>query len=922
LIELVRFAHEHKIPVTPRAAGTSLAGQVVGKGLIIDFSKGFNNILEIDAINKRVRVEPGVNRDDLNLHLKPYGLFFGPNTSTSNRCLIGGMVGNNSCGSTSIRYGTTRDHVLEMEVLLSDGSEMLVSDLDARALENKCEVESLEGSIYKQLYEALFDESIATEIRSAYPKSTVTRRNSGYALDRLLNSIPFGGQENFNLSKILCGSEGTLGITTSVTLGLSELPPAQSIVIAAHFETLQETLEAVPVVMEYELYACELMDDVIINCARDHITYGAYGSFIEGNPKAVLLLECRSVSYNDVVKQAAAIVSKLEATGKGYAYPQLENEAADNAWKLRKAGLGLLSNIQGDEVAVACIEDTAVDYHDLPEYISAFTKMMAEFGQEVVYYAHAGAGELHLRPILNLTNDAGKSELRAISTKTARLVKSYGGSLSGEHGDGIVRSEFLAEFYGQRIIQIFGDIKSTWDPHGIFNPGKIVDPWPMDENLRYQTRTVEAITDTIFDFGPGGMLGTVERCNGSGDCRKSHLIGGTMCPSYMATRNEKDTTRARANVLRAVLGRQKATDFSEESLKDVLDLCVSCKGCLSECPSNVDMAALKSEYQYQRRKVEKSGLRDKVFGNFDHYMGMAHVLGPILPAFANAGIGQFLARKILSIPGERSMPQLNKHAFIHWWKRNKTNFELENPKRTVYLFVDEFTNYLDVEIGKKSIILLSQLGCQVRILPNAPSGRSQISKGFLDVARTHANKNIDLFSGKVTSSELLVGIEPSAILTFRDEYPRICSSVLKEQAAQLAQNAFTIEEFLCELANSNAVDPSIFHDESRHIKIHGHCHQKALSEVQKTAFILSIPAGYHTEIIPSGCCGMAGSFGMEKSHFKVSQAIGELVLFPAIRSSRADTIIVASGTSCRHQIVDGTGKTALHPVEVLYDALR
>jgi len=598
-------------------------------------------------------------------------------------------------------------------------------------------------------------------------------------------------------------------------------------------------------------------------------------------------------------------------------------------WTLRKAGLGLLANLPGDEKAVPVIEDTAVDVQDLPAYIREFNEILKKYNLYSVHYAHAGSGELHLRPIINLKTEEGNQLFRTIAEEVATLVKKYNGSLSGEHGDGRLRGEFIRQMVGEKNYQLLKQIKYTWDPDNIFNPNKIVDTPSMNSMLRYTPGQQTPAFKTVFRFYNQDILQHAEQCNGSGDCRKTELSGGTMCPSFMATRNEKDTTRARANILREMLTNStKHNPFDHEEIKDVMDLCLSCKGCKSECPSNVDMAKLKAEFLQHYYDANGVPFRSKLIANFSK----SAKLGSIVPALynfvvTNSVIGN-LIKKISGFNVKRSMPTLYKTTLKKWWKKHrekvrgqKSEVRSLTPKKTVYLFCDEFTDYNDTEIGIKAILLMEKLGYEVIIPNHEESGRAWLSKGLIRDARKIANKNIRLLKNIVTAETPLIGIEPSAILTFRDEYVDLADDDQYEAAKELAKNVFIIDEFLASEIEKGNISKEQFTSNKKIIKLHGHCHQKALSSVASSVKLLSLPENYSVDVIPSGCCGMAGSFGFEKEHFDISMKIGELVLFPAVRNSQDTTIIAAPGTSCRHQIKDGTGKKALHPVEVLYNAL-
>ncbi len=911
---LIEYAIKNKITLIPRTAGTSLAGQCVGDGIVVDVSKYFTSILAFDETQKTITVEPGLIRDELNLFLKPFGLFFGPNTSTSNRCMIGGMVGNNSSGSTSIKYGVTRDKVIRIDTILSDGSLATFSEITSDKFKQKTRENTLEGKIYKSIFKELSNTEHQQEIKKEFPKASIHRRNTGYAVDELLTSDLFGGTKpTINIAKLLAGSEGTLAFSTAITIQLDDLQPKVSVMITSHFNSINEALKATVIAMKHSLFTCELMDKVILDCTKNNREQARNRFFLQDDPKAILMLEVAANTLKEAAILADNLITDLQENKFGYHHPKIYGDDIPKIFNLRKAGLGLLGNMIGDKKAVACIEDTAVELQDLPNYIDEFSAMMKKYQQEAVYYAHAGAGEIHLRPILNLKKSEDVVLFRKITTETAQLVKKYKGSFSGEHGDGIVRAEFIPIMIGEQNYQLLKRIKKTFDPNNIFNKGKITDAFAMDKNLRYQVNRTEPNIKTIQDFTKNeGVLKLAEKCNGSGDCRKPISAGGTMCPSYRATKNEKDTTRARANTLREFLTNSKKPNrFDHTELKEVFDLCLSCKACASECPSNVDVAALKAEFLYQYQEVNGYSFRNKLFANNVKY----NKLGSITPTLTNFVLNTVLAKKIMGVATKRPIPKLAKQTFKKWFQLQNTSI---NSKK-VYLFADEFTNYYDTEIGKDAVFLLEKLGYHVQIINHEESGRSFISKGFLKEAKVIANKNIALFKNLITEKTPLIGIEPSAILTFRDEYIRLADDKLS--AEKIATNTFTFEEFLQKESEKGAIDQNLFTKKTATLKIHGHCHQKALSSTIASFNILNIPKNYTVSILNTGCCGMAGSFGYEKEHYKISMQIGEDTLFSKVRKMEKGTKIVASGTSCRHQIYDGTKRIAKHPISILRAAL-
>ena len=915
---LIAYANTNNTSLIPRTAGTSLAGQCVGKGIVVDVSKHFTKIISLDKENKTVTVQPGVVRDALNNYLEPYGLFFGPNTSTSNRCMIGGMVGNNSSGTTSIQYGVTRDKVVELHTVLSDGSEVVFGNLSKNEFNTKMALNTLEGHIYKSMFSELEPETVRANIKANFPKPEIHRRNTGYAIDELINTELFEGEHPFNMCKLLSGSEGTLAFTTQITLKLDELPPTKSIMVAAHFSTINSCLDAVAATMNHNLYTCEMLDKTILDLTKHNKVQQANRQFIKGDPEAILMCEIRANTIDEAKKQVEALIKTIELTGLSYANVILMDDAIDKANELRKAGLGLLGNMIGDKKSAACIEDTAVALPDLANYISEFTQIMNSYKQKAIYYAHAGAGELHLRPVLNLKKSEDVILFRKITTDVAKLVKKYKGSMSGEHGDGIVRAEFIPMMIGEDNYQLLKRIKSAFDPNNIFNPGKIVDAYPMDESLRYVTDRKEPIVETLMDFSASeGILREAEKCNGSGDCRKLPEFGGTMCPSYRATKNEKDTTRARANALREFLTQSdKVNKFNHHELKEVFDLCLSCKACASECPSSVDVATLKAEFQYQYQKANGFKSKDRFFAQSTKYNKLAAQFPKLSNALFQQKFTSSIIKKSIGVHADRSLPKVTKP--FSKLQQYQTN-TIVKPIKTVYLFVDEFINYLESHIALDAKILLEALNYKVVIIDTLESGRSYISKGFLEEAKILTNRNISHFNSLITENTPLVGIEPSAILTFKDEYIKLADD--KTSAEAIAKHTFLVEEFIQQEIELGNIKPEQFTLEAKTIKFHGHCHQKALANQLSSFTVLNLPKNYKVTIIPSGCCGMAGSFGYEKEHYKVSMQVGNQTLFPAVKKASKAVIISANGTSCRHQIKDGTSREALHPVTILKEAL-
>jgi FAD/FMN-containing dehydrogenase/Fe-S oxidoreductase len=931
--ELVRFAAERRIGLIPRAAGTSLAGQVVGGGIVVDAGRHLNRIVALDAARGTVRVQPGVVRNALNQFLAPHGLFFGPETSTAAWAMIGGMVGNNSCGSNSIAYGSTRDHLVTARGYLADGSEATFGPLSPAEFAAKCDgPDTLETRIYRGIRDLLGDPANRRTIRDAFPRPEVTRRNTGYALDALMEASCFDPavERPFNFCRLLAGSEGTLFFGVEFELHCIPLPPPGAL-LCLHCETVDEALRATLVAMRHRPTACELIDKKILDCTRDNREQARNRSFVVGDPGAVLVVEVRDADRTRLEATLRAIESDLRAAGLGYAYPLLFGDDGQKVWELRRAGQGLVNNLPGDAKPREIVEDTAVAVADLPAYIAEFDRLLAEkYGIDCIHYAHAGAGELHLRPLFDLRSPAGLKMFRDVATDVAALVKKYRGSLSGEHGDGRLRGEFIRTMVGDECFALLERVKRLFDPQGVLNPGKIIDTPPMDASLRVipagPGEPAEPRHDTIFRFADTqGVLRAAEKCTGVGQCRKSHLMGGTMCPSYMATRDEQHTTRARANVLRQALAatRETANPWIDPDLADVMDLCLSCKACKSECPSNVDMARLKAEWEQHWHDTHGVPLRSRLIAGFAGAMGWAS-LAPWLYNFVASAPGVSTAvKRMMGFAPRRSLPHLPATTLSAWLRRRprRSGPSARGSAGRVHLFRDEFTDTLDAPIGIKAVELLEALGYEVIVPAHGPSGRAQLSKGLVREARVLAARNVEQLADVVTDDAPLVGIEPSAILGFRDEYPDLVPEPLAAAATRLAGRTFLIDEFLAREAAAGRIEADRFTARHRTIKLHGHCHQKALASLEATVAILSLPRNYAVEVIPSGCCGMAGSFGYEREHFDLSMQIGELVLFPAVRAAATETLIAAPGTSCRHQILDGTGRIALHPVEILHDAL-
>jgi FAD/FMN-containing dehydrogenase/Fe-S oxidoreductase len=922
---VLAFAAKQRIGIIPRAAGTSLAGQVVGSGIVADLSRHFSKILEINTEERWVRMEPGVVPDELNALLRSHGLLFGPETSTSNRCNIGGMIGNNACGLHSLVYGSVRDHIIEAKAILHDGSEVTFGELTGEQYRQKCLLQSAEGEIYREIDRIMSDPENRDAIRRDYPDFTIPRRNTGYALDDLLYSEPFtpGSGRGINLARLIAGSEGTLAFVTEVKMGLVPLPPPVKALSCVHLQHRHEAFRANLIALRRKPWAVELIDNNILSLAATVESQKRNRFFIEGEPGALLIVEFCAGNREEIIASADSMVAEMQAEGLGYAFPIVWGNDVKRVWDLRKAGLGILSNIPGDAKPISLIEDCAVDVNRLGDFVEDIEKMLASCGKESVYHAHIGTGELHIRPLINLKNADEAKLLRTVAEETARTVKKYRGSMSGEHGDGRLRGEFIPLIIGEHNYLLNKRIKKVFDPHGILNPGKITDTPPMDSSLRYIPGKPTPELKTWYDFSDsGGVVRAAEKCNGSGDCRKSSAIGGTMCPSYMATGDERLTTRARANILREMLYTERANPWDSREIYEILDLCLACKGCRSECPSGVDIAKLKSEFLQHYNDVHPPSLRTRMIASLPTIYSLFSFIPGIFNFFAANKFSSLIIKKVTGFASERSIPLLAPMTFRRWLKRNLPGLNPATPAGEVCLFVDEFTNHNDLSAGIATARLLTGLGYRITVTGNTASARTYISKGFLRKAKRLIVQNIEAFAPLVNVERPLVGIEPSAILGFRDEFPDLAGDELRPEALRMAQHTYTLEEFIAREFSAGRIKSDMFNDEPAEVLVHVHCQEKAITTSAPVLAALGIPANYKVREIPSGCCGMAGAFGYEKEHYDLSRKVGELVLFPDVRAASASTIICAPGTSCRHHVKDGTGRIALHPAEVLFRALR
>lgn len=950
IVSLIKEAKSKNTHLIPRAAGTSIAGQVVGKGIVLDIRR-WNKILEVNEEEKWARVQPGVVRDELNIALKPYKLFFSPETSTSNRCCIGGMFGNNSCGTHSLIYGSTRHHVIACKGVLSDGSLFDTEHIDRN--------NTLLNKILSQLEAWASNDETCGLIETNYPDKTLQRRSCGYAIDEAVEIV----KENPGLAlcKLLAGSEGTLAFTTEIKVSLDPLPPKEKMVVCAHCNTLDGSFFANLIALKHHPVAVELMDGKILELSFQNLEQKRNSFFVDGMPAALLIAEFWGDTREEIDTQAVAFEKEAIDSGLVYTCTRVYGSDVSIVWDLRKAGLGVLSGMKGDAKPIGVIEDTAVAPERLPTYMKDFGEMLDRLHTSCVYYGHISTGELHLRPILNIKTVEGKKLFREIAEETAKLVRKHKGSLSGEHGDGRLRGEFIPLMYGEECYQLMREIKNTWDPDGVFNMNKIVDTPPMDEWLRFtvgQKYTVEkelCSNNTYYNWraafdeckveGASGvrsqahaLMCSVEQCNGAGACLKSNLIGGTMCPAYKVSNDETRSTRARANVLREILTRGKlkiengelkidnCSVFDCWELGEVLDSCLACKGCLSECPSNVDMTKLRSEILQQKYDRHGTPFRSWIVARMAMMESLGAHVRPIYNFFATFKPSAWVIKKIVGFSTDRQIPMLSRYSMRKLVELENKKYKEDPSKRKVYLFADEFTNHQEAELGLTFARLLMRLGYKVEIPKHVESGRAAFSKGCLKLAKKYAVKNVQLLADVVSDDTPLVGIEPSCILSFRDEYPDIVPAEMRDAAKRLAKNCLLFDEFIMHEVQSGRISSESFKEFPAEIYLHGHCHQKSLIGVGECAVMLRLIPGANVNVIPSGCCGMAGSFGYEKEHFETSMAIGEMVLFPAVRKATEDkekkVIVAAPGTSCRQQLLDGTGVKALHPIEIMYNQLN
>ncbi len=897
----IKLASENGISILPRGAGTSLAGQTVGESMIIDFSKYMNRIIEINEEEKWVRVQPGMARDDLNDVLKKYGLHFAPDPATSSRANVGGMVGNNSSGTKSILYGKTVDHVLEMSILLSDGSEMQLKNYSEEEYQTKANQPNREGAIYKTIRNLIYTHS--DEIKERFPK--VMRRVGGYNLDEFVYT------NQWNLAKLVCGSEGTLATTLELKLNLVDLPKHKSVCVV-HFNNLLEAISSVETMLPFNPSAVEILDKTVIGLSRENLTTKHHSHFIEGNPEAILIVEFYADSYSDVMDRPNKMIAKLKAEGFGYAYPLYpDGKSYEDVWVIRKKGLGLMLGLKGNKKPLAFIEDAGIPSKHLPQYIDEVLKVCEKHGTKAAMYAHASVGVIHVRPILDLRLAEDIERLKNITEDTFELVMKYKGSWSGEHGDGLVRSAYNKRFFGDTLYNVFLDIKKLFDPENLMNPGKIIEAQTIEHNLRYGTAYKDENLKTEYIYeAEEGFAASVHMCTGVGECRK--LLGGTMCPSFKATRDEEHSTRGRANALRMAMSNQFEEGLSSQRLHEVMDLCLSCKACKSECPSNVDMAKMKSDTLQMYYDANGISFRDKLIRDSSKVAAnMAGWKAGIVNGIQKNVLFRSILEKTAKFDKRRTLPSFAKEPFYKWFEKNASKTNIGNKK--VVLFADTYLNYHEPQIGISAYELLTNCGYEVELANVGCCQRPKISHGFLRDAKKDGAKTLEGLKHFLDQGLKVLVCEPSCASALNDDFPDMIKD--RSLAEQLKSGVMMIDVFLANELESGRLNVQ-FKPISESVSIHGHCHQKALYGTN-TMKVLLKSSGHRVDEIPSGCCGMAGSFGYEKEHYELSEKIGSEVLFPAINKLEKKEDLVACGFSCRHQIEHFTNAKPKHFVEAI-----
>ena len=901
VVRVMQLAREFGVPVLPRGGGTALAGQSVGPAVIMDLSKFMNDILELNEEEGWVRVQPGVVLDELNAHLKPRGLQFAPDVATSSRATIGGMIGNNSAGAHSVIYGKTIDHVLELKVALADGTETLFREMSDEEVAGKTKQSDLEGRAYREVIRLA--RKHRAEIERRYPK--ILRRVGGYNLDEFTKAQPF------NMCRMIVGSEGTLATVLEAKLRVIPLPRAKVLGVV-QFEDLIESMAAVAHILETGPAAVELVDSMILEQTRGSIALSRERGWVEGDPRAVLVVEYFGDSLDALIPRLEALEATMSKHGLGYGFRRaVSAEEQANVWNVRKSGLGLLMGVKGDTKPVAFVEDSAVSPEKLPDYIGDFERIVREHDTTAGYYAHASVGLLHIRPMVDLKTAAGVAKMRSIAEAVRDLVLRYGGAMSGEHGDGLARSCWNERMFGSTLYNAFRNIKRTFDPRGLMNPGKIVDAPMMTENLRFGPAYRAQEPRTHFDFSAdGGFHRAVEMCNGVGACRKK--LHGTMCPSYMATLDEAHSTRGRANALRAAISGGLEGGLADERVYEILDLCLECKACKAECPSNVDMAKIKYEFLAHYYDTRGRPLREWLFGNIETVNRAGCALAPVSNWIARTKIAR-LGMQFLGIAPKRELPPFARRTFTDWFAGRK-----KRPReRKVVLFNDTYLTFNEPDIGISATRFLEAAGFEVILPTKRCCGRPLLSSGMIEQVKENLAFNVRHLHPYVAQGYDIVGFEPSCVSMLTDDYPDLSAD---PRAREVAERCYTLESYLSLLAERGELRVS-FSDLKKEILVHGHCHQKALWGIGPSLKVLNLPPGYTASAIDSACCGMAGAFGYQAEHYDISLKMGEDRLLNVVRAARPEAEVAAAGLSCRQQILHATGRTARHPIQILWEAV-
>ncbi|HEY3157820.1 MAG TPA: FAD-linked oxidase C-terminal domain-containing protein [Vicinamibacterales bacterium] len=912
ILRTVNLARAHGVSITARGGGTSQAGQAIGSGLQLDTSKYYNRIVELNVAERWAVVEPGIVLDELNAQLKQHGLRFAPDISTASRATIGGMISNNSCGARSVMYGKTIDHVLELDVVLSDGSQAHFRPMSRAELEAACQGDTLEARCYREVRRIACE--CADEVEKRYPK--VVRRVGGYNLDEFVDP-----SKPFNLAKIIVGSEGTLAMITAAKINLVPLPKEKA-VLAIEFEQLLDALAATPVILKHKPSAIEVMDSFILNHARENPAMDRMRRAIlqTDDPGALLNVELYADRAEDLPPRLEAIERDLKPYKCVYRrLLPLPDQA--RVWGFREASLGLSMAMKGDEKSLSFVEDTAVKPEVLRDYIDEFLAMIRRNGSSSGVYAHASVGCLHVRPVVNMKTADGVARFEAIATQSADLVLKYGGALSGEHGDGLVRGFFMEKMFGTPLYQAFRTVKHTFDPHGVFNPGKIVDCPPLTTNLRYGAGYKTPDPHTYFDYSEYGGFGrAVEMCSGVGACRKK--LEGTMCPSYMATRDEKDVTRGRANTLRlAMTGRLADAGLGDEGVLETLDLCLECRACKAECPVGVDVARFKSEFLAKHWKKHGIPLGKRVLGNVRALSKVGSQFAPLSNALAASGLGRWMNEKMFGIDRRRTPPAWVRETFAERFaKIDRKGRSSGRPASAAILFNDTFTNYNEPENGVAATVVLRAAGVDVHLAPHDCCGRPLISTGQLDAARALARTNADALFDAASRGEKILFLEPSCLSAVREDAPALLRGEEQRRAQVVADACVLFEDYLERELAAGRLSLALKAGPST-VVLHGHCHQKAMGLVPPARALLSRIPSCTVVDLDSGCCGMAGSFGYSKDHYDVSKQIGERRLLPAARALKAGELLAAAGTSCRHQVAHFAGAEAQHPAVILHSLI-